>query len=176
MLHRTTGGMPLRPRKRDAGNAAIFWSGFAFLVNISLEFDVLPLASMQASASCACCDLEAVSTQLHAAPAPRPFLADVMEVQHTLITCGCGCAPRWRITIKPLELLVAGGAIRRCARDSESLASNARAGLGHDLLGCELFQRAIGVENILRAPRPVLHPQNRQISEGTYLDEQDSAS
>src|SRR2546421_3384926 len=32
-----------------------------------------------------------------------------MEVQHTLITCGCGCAPRWRITIKPLELLVAAG-------------------------------------------------------------------
>jgi len=80
-----------------------------FLVNISLEFDVLPLASMQASASCVGCDLEAVSTQLHAAPAPRPFLADVMEVQHTLITCGCGCAPRWRITIKPLELLVAAG-------------------------------------------------------------------
>ena len=30
------------------------------------------------------CDLEAVAAQLHAAPAPGPFLAGVVEVQHAL--------------------------------------------------------------------------------------------
>ncbi len=39
-----------------------------------------------ASASRVGCDLKAIPTQLHPAPASRPLLADVMEMQHALGT------------------------------------------------------------------------------------------
>ena len=40
----------------------------------------------RAPASCVSSNLEPVSTKLHAAPAPRPVLACVTEVQHALST------------------------------------------------------------------------------------------
>src|SRR5271157_380617 len=43
-------------------------SGSVFLVTMSLALIVLLLVSVQALASCVGCDLESVSTQLHAAP------------------------------------------------------------------------------------------------------------
>jgi hypothetical protein len=46
----------------------------------------LPLVRIQALASSVGRDFEAVSTQLHAAPAPCSFLAGVIEVQNALST------------------------------------------------------------------------------------------
>src|SRR5262249_13391418 len=62
-------------------------SGWPVIRQVSRGFLVhLVTCDTAASASCIGCDFEPVSTQLHAAPAPGPFLACVMEVQHALFT------------------------------------------------------------------------------------------
>ena len=40
----------------------------------------------QALACCVSCNLPTIPTELHAAPAPRSFLASVLEMQHALST------------------------------------------------------------------------------------------
>ena len=47
---------------------------------------------LQALATCVRCHLLAISTQLHAAPASRSLLADIVEVQHALVALSNTCA------------------------------------------------------------------------------------
>ena len=56
------------------------------LVLNHIERIMWSFVSPRALASRIGCDLDAVSTQLHAAPASRPLLACVVKVQDTLIT------------------------------------------------------------------------------------------